>query len=322
MNIVEGYYKTAGHAAVSDTLAELSNMQERLDEKKGNISRGGRLFSGLCYLAGMAACVFFALQYGKIDFSVYTTATDDTVKFLFIGACSLTALFFFVLILKIQINAKYYKVIFGADKKIEWLHRNIQKNEDNREKRLKEFDASEKAGYDFELNIGQDVSQSLEEIDESLTRVGIKGKKQIEDILVAMYFLAGCAIGAVVAMFAQNACYDAVVEILSSFDVSDEWISNLQGMTVGIGAMGAIGGPIAAWHYFHNIRLVPVGDWLVLPALFSGIAGFLAAVIVFGLIAGAVALVIALVVFVVQLLLIIFGIIIGIAVVIGIISGG
>ena len=295
MSVVQEFYEVAGSDAVSRALTEIDKMASRLDEKRGGESTLKRVFFSALFLAGVGACCYFALQYGVIPFSDFTSAETEMIQFLYYGSCGAMALFFFALLLRVGLNRKYYRVIISSYRDMELIKDGIKKQEHNREKRLKEMDDSEIDGYDFKLNIGNSVDQKLIETEEAISRLGFKDKKRIDAVVVFMYYCAACVFGGLLSMLMQFGCNGAVADVLSSFSLNQELKDGLSSMTFACGVAGGIIGPIVMFYYLYKLRLYPVNEWIFVPALVSGALGFFVATIMFGLIVGIIALVIAIV---------------------------
>ncbi len=323
MSVVKRFYETAGKEAVFKTVSELDSMKVRLDEKKGGESFVKQFFCLGLYLFGLGVSIYLALQYSKIPFSDYTTASEEMTQILYYGTCCSSALFFFILIIKLLINRKYYSVVFSADREVIALKNRIEEYEKKREKRLQEMEDAKSLGYDMPIMIGEHVVTKITNIEERIARISGVQQKNMKFIVVIMYFCVSVITGGLISAFLQKGCYEAVASIVQSFGATNEWVENLSALTFGLSVVGAVfGGPVALYHYLYSIRLYSVNDWIIIPAFISGVLGFFVTAIAFGLVVGVIALVVAIVMLIVQVILAILAVIFIIAIIIGMLSGG
>lgn len=312
-------YRSEASTSIASMTRQLEGISKVLNEKKGNNSRGLRIFLNIIYIAGVMACITWGLLYKDISLAHIDV---DFGYFVIIMSAGSSAVFFSLLLLRNLLDARYYKTVYDEEVSIAKITRHLEKVKSESSKYYGLL--SDSNGYiDYTIELGEDLDRSIDSTKSRLDSLE-KGKSNvIGGILSAVYYVSAISVGAFIMLLIQNAFTGGLASIIVSFgaksDVAKSWSDGIYSLC---SILAVFLGPILTKYYFNSIKLKTLNDTLIFLIAGSTVVAFIIEIIAVGIIAGVIALIVVIVQTILAILAAIFGVLIIIAIVLGLLNGG
>lgn len=303
--------------SIDRALERIQELKKALEEKRGDSLGIKYVLSSLLYMVGMIVCIYLTLMYKQVVLAPFDELTGYII--VIIAGFSST-LFLGVLLLRNFLEGKYYKVIFHSEQKVNYLTRNLQQAKIVCENYFGLLDGS----TNHKIELGNNFYIEIDNIERQTMSLEKRKSVVISNVLTILYYVAAITVGAIFVLKIQDGVVNTIRNtiIALNINVNDAASSWAQDAFSLCSVAGVLIGPFISKYYFEQIKLIPLTDGLVFLIAGSGFLGFIAALIVVGLIAVVIGLVCAVVSFVVEMLAGLIALLIIIAIIVGLFGGG